>query len=827
MSDSSTVVLFEGGLDVVTPIQNTAPGTLVDCLNYEVGPISGYRRIDGYERFDNYPDGGIGNLYIITVEVTNQDPSYVIPIGSMLYTEEREVMGVIGEPVFSNSVYQYIPARPSAALIAAQNYVGITPSGVNLEVTALSTATDYREAAADAEDFYSTIRDASYNLRIRVNTAPRPIAGVYYGRKSAYAVVDLAVWDFSATAEVLEIGKMYRHNGMPYVLVSFDGAVAYMAEIVGKAGLNTGVAPITYGSLITGASGSEIVGVDTEYPVPADGALYGQPYILQRPDSGLIYQRGYQPQSHSYYITYDTGTEEPGSTITIDLGGGVTVVATVVSYTVDEGSFGAGDAAGTIYFYVTGVSTSSAWDGVIDVGAEFNNGGSAVGEVVSSGVALWAGTGGLRYVDDDKLALTHYVWGTYNFKATEGHQMVFATNGFTRAGWIDETSQVYGNVYTQADTTKDNPKYVAFHAGQRLMLGFETGSVQLSAVTQPLNFSGLDGAVEIGNGDSCTGLLEATGDSTLVYGPRTIRRVIGEGSTLALRTVSASAGAFDYTATSVAGAFLHTNQNGICTLDQTSAYGDFRNAAISGAIDTWLTPRIVQDTSTIELGGVVCAFPVRAKNQYRLFLGDGSVISMAVTTKGPQPMNTNYKPSANALRVPLAWSSSVATDGTEYLLAVWDQRRAMEGDRGVVEDLPSNNIIYRLDRGWGFDGLAFSSYMDTAYMFNEDPMFLTISKAVLYGLGYGMSNLLLKTSNVEDSFGQSFEVTNQDISAPRNPEIMYKSLSNVLGEIDHANWGRAIKLRFISKFGMGSEETEPPHILQSVRLFVQTDGIGE
>ena len=41
-----------GGLDIVTPYYNLAPGTLIECLNYECRPEGGYRRIDGYSLFD-------------------------------------------------------------------------------------------------------------------------------------------------------------------------------------------------------------------------------------------------------------------------------------------------------------------------------------------------------------------------------------------------------------------------------------------------------------------------------------------------------------------------------------------------------------------------------------------------------------------------------------------------------------------------------------------------------------------------------------------------------------------------------------------------------
>lgn len=47
-----TVIPLDGGLDLQTAPQAAVPGTLIDCQNYEVALQKGYRRIDGYEKFD-------------------------------------------------------------------------------------------------------------------------------------------------------------------------------------------------------------------------------------------------------------------------------------------------------------------------------------------------------------------------------------------------------------------------------------------------------------------------------------------------------------------------------------------------------------------------------------------------------------------------------------------------------------------------------------------------------------------------------------------------------------------------------------------------------
>ena len=42
-------VALDQGLDTTAPPLMAKPGTLIDCLNYEMTNHVGYRRIDGYE----------------------------------------------------------------------------------------------------------------------------------------------------------------------------------------------------------------------------------------------------------------------------------------------------------------------------------------------------------------------------------------------------------------------------------------------------------------------------------------------------------------------------------------------------------------------------------------------------------------------------------------------------------------------------------------------------------------------------------------------------------------------------------------------------------
>lgn len=54
---------FQGGLDLISPAIGADPGSMAECLNFEVAVGGGYRRIDGVERFDGQSrphEGGTG-----------------------------------------------------------------------------------------------------------------------------------------------------------------------------------------------------------------------------------------------------------------------------------------------------------------------------------------------------------------------------------------------------------------------------------------------------------------------------------------------------------------------------------------------------------------------------------------------------------------------------------------------------------------------------------------------------------------------------------------------------------------------------------------------
>lgn len=64
-----------GGLDQVSPALSVRPGFALEAVNYEPGVFGGYKRIDGYERFDGRTSPSAGTYYYTTYTPTASAPA--------------------------------------------------------------------------------------------------------------------------------------------------------------------------------------------------------------------------------------------------------------------------------------------------------------------------------------------------------------------------------------------------------------------------------------------------------------------------------------------------------------------------------------------------------------------------------------------------------------------------------------------------------------------------------------------------------------------------------------------------------------------------------
>ena len=846
MADSLLPIPLNRGLDLVTPQLMVEPGSLIDCLNYEMTDTAGYRRIDGYEQYDGFPNGDLNEYYIISLGYEDS-----IDLGTVIYRETagggRVAVGVVVgsngggsysivvyrtpldfvfEPSFlslSDGLGYLLLSNNSDALLIngdGTELMGnfyIIDGGVEVSITIDSLPISGSSAASDPQDYLDNLRNYSAVLRAGVLAAPGPIAGLYWFEDRLLVAVNATRLVGSSQPP---LGEHILWNGAFYTVIKVTNAGGGNFNIYVRP---TGETDVTVNDTIqgvdlTGASTSSYGSADADSAAEADDADSEYAYLGYFNNTNTSLERGFTyltpAQAFSYNNGSLAGTLPPP--VTLDsasyyyvVGAGTTVLKVkLTAVTVDDGSFNTNDAQGSAQVEV--VEVLSGVRDYISAGDKLHKeypttGSSRVLDIqAAASPALLAGTGLLDAYN------TRYVWGSFNFYGQASSLTAYGANGALRAFWATQTG--YGNITSIPEEDKDRPKYLSFHAN-KLALAFQKGSVMLSVVGEPYNFLGTDGALEIATGDDITGMVEAPGETLAVFGRTSIRKITGSSdSDTVLGTIAGNAGAFDYTVVLVGANAVFAGLNGISTLEQTAAYGDFLGEKVSAKISPWLRPKLASSYLGFEQGGAACAFPVRSKNQYRLVLRTGQVVVVTFTEEGPKITFSNWTTSGNLPRIPYAWSSEVSNDNKEKLHVRW------EGTTLAKQ-------CYQLDSGWGFNGLTFNHYFDTAHVFNKQGSeAMGIEKVRLYGQGHGVATLNVKSSGIEHDFNQGYHNAIQDISMPATLELLTGTMHPVTSIIDQANWGLGIKLRIQGSNGENTSLIEPSHICQVFVLHTRTEG---
>ena len=225
---------------------------------------------------------------------------------------------------------------------------------------------------------------------------------------------------------------------------------------------------------------------------------------------------------------------------------------------------------------------------------------------------------------------SRYLFITTNFYGDKDWDSMYGVNGVDRA--FAYNGEYFYNIYTQPDLEKDRPRHVANHH-LHLALGYDQGRVDISVAGQPYNFNGAEGASTWAIGDQVVGLLPLSGMILGIFGNKSVHGLAGTTvDNFTTQVISAKRGAIEYTIADM-GYPVYANSYGIYTLAQIQQYGDYAGTPMSDPVSPWFKDRLLRkNTSSKE---VVCAWPVRTSNQYRLAFRDGYVVSMTMDdTKG-------------------------------------------------------------------------------------------------------------------------------------------------------------------------------------------------
>lgn len=854
MADSILPVLFNRGLDTVTPPLMAEAGSLIDCLNYEITDIIGYRRIDGWENYDGFPNGNVTEFFRIDITATvGAEQSLIVP-GSIIVRSESGLnpvaIGVVVGGPFPTNLYDIVPFQNTDSFIVNEEFLlyqdGVAfvqlQSNLGLlkiigDIASLgSTFTIYPPAGGaidasvgaslteggilmNAQDYINTLRTYAASLRATVSPAPGPVAGLYWFEDRLFAAINAIRFAITvADPDPAPLaGMRFRHNGIVYrvgkVVLEEDLASnvygVYVYPIGTHATVNNNIDEITVAGVFVKTWG-------TTTSVTADNSEHAFIGYFHNPDTHITGGFTYVSSATTFNFTNGTYTaSEFGPPPTFDEAGmyyavsgdGNVVQVRLTNQQFDSGEFTLGTAAGMATVVV--VSSIAGTKDYIRTGdvihSVYPTTGSSAVMTVGSTISLGTAAGTLA-LDRNS---SRYQWISGNFFANSESLSAYGTTGAGPAFWVNTLG--FGNITTGIDASIDIPKYVAKHVS-KLALGYARGSVLLSVAGEPHNFLGVAGAIEIAVGDNITGLIEMPGETLAVFGRRSIRKITGYTATdTTLGTISANTGCFDYTAVLIGQDAVYTGVHGITTLQQTASYGDFLGQRLSDSVSNWLRPKLVAGFRALEQGGTVCAYPVRYKNQYRLVLASGDIVVVTITTDGPKISKINLGLTGE-VNIPYAWSSEIDQRGKERVHVTWNTR-------------PRSAQVIELESGWGFNGRTFRHFFDMAHWFNKNgATYGGIERVRLHGQGYGASTLDVKTSGIEEDYKQDYHTTIQDISMPRNLETLYDALFPVTSIVDQASWGLGIKMRIGGTTSENTTLTEPPHICQAAVLHVRTDG---
>lgn len=870
-----SIIQLTSGLDLSSPKMLAEPGSMIDCLNYELVDFLGYRRISGYARYDgNVCMADIPRAIVYTGLVTisaGTPPSFE----SNTFFEDADGT-ITGFLFYGEEVILPGPDQFQATFVS---FAG------GSQVTANFGTWEFKSSTIDLEEGTITqeqLKAIDSALRGLVAPLPATAVGLQWHRNNLYAVVPQLMIPYEASNNNQVIN--YTIGATLTTTLGSGTAILRDKIIAVPAGASTPES----GWLIVQdlASGSLEALVDDTYVLGGAvtvgvGSVRHQAtnlkgmastacsiYRAQRSSlfnrSKLFVTPGWieQPQSYTATITLSgittplkalrRGSTELESTYYFD-DGVDTREAQLLDWYLIAGSYEVGDAVLALQFVYPGGDVTTSFDLYADMAATIK-----LGDVTTRMT--------LNYLPGFpalNAASSRYQFKNANFYSSDSTDAIYGANGAGRAFVMGGATAAMSFIYTQADATLDNPRHVENHA-YHLALGFQPGSVQLSVVGQPTNFSGLEGASEFGVGDILTGLMTTAGSTLAIFCSSSIHSIVGAVvDSFSLQIIAPKTGCVEYSLADI-GEPVYLDARGVCTLATSANYGDFADGRMSTKVSSFLRRKLKKGLiGTNNASGVACAIPVREKNQYRVFFNDGTVLTMTFKGRDAEPGftlqryfmyqgeifndNVSGTPAVYILQedgdriyqengefyiildpavppartrpamVPFAWTSEVDDGGREYIFTSHYNEDAMS----------TSDYVYALECGDSFDGTYIPHHTTLNWYFADNPsQFQTLHSIRLHGLSLGVASINVQAAGAQNNlaFGTTaLSTTPTPINLPRNPTDIVSEFQPVTNRTDIAARGLAIQLKF-SGSNTNFDIIEPSHVAQVLVTYSTPDG---
>ena len=647
---------FAGGLDLVSPPLTIDAGKCISINNYECNALGGYRRIDGYERFDGRPSPSAQSYYYCPCTF-----SAAVTVGQ---TITGATSAATGKVLQVESTYLIID-RVTGTFVLENFKVGGVVKGA---LTILPSKDGHPTGIGHATALGLVADD--YRADITAVTGSGVLRGVCMYKGIAYAFRDNAagtavdIWKSTSTGWQ----QITLFKSLPFKTCTVDvldgvvinqknsGATATVKRQVIETSQNLEDLDATSDSTITMGLGSHTFTTQT-------GKAYvaGQAILITASASPTNYMNGtvtsYSANQIVINITNKTGSGTYSQWA---------LHSDPINIRSDTGRF--------IVTSVTGTWTSNVADtirvGIIDIAVVDNPSGNPVTQIS----ILQGG---------------NYQFVQHNFSAASDGKKLYGADSLNRAFEFD--GDVYIPIRTQI--TIDAPTTIAAVNGQLALSYF--GTVIFSAVGNPHDFRttslGFQDVQEFG--DTITGMSPIVGGVLAVACRDSFWQVSVDSQTSLYKAelISPDIGAIHYGLMNL-GALYSFDDKGIIRIVPSYVFGGFEHDTISRAIQ----PVIDRFREKI-----VATAVYKSKNQVRFYANDGTGIIMTmtsgVTQTGAATTGHDFSQFTYPINISYAWSGEDASGRDIVLL----------GDE--------DGYVYVANTGSSFDGEPIQAYIRTAF----------------------------------------------------------------------------------------------------------------
>ena len=393
-----------------------------------------------------------------------------------------------------------------------------------------------------------------------------------------------------------------------------------------------------------------------------------------------------------YHIRFDTGTGAFTEGLIVT-GGTSGATATIDKLGLQTGTFGSGDAVGTLV--LSGVV------GSFQSGETITDSSTGSATSISATILTRLEPGG------------RFEFVTDNFGGHTSTRKMYGVDGVSHGFEYD--GAVFVPVYT--GMTTDTPFHVAVHH-KHLFYQFSGGSNQHSSIGLPYQWSAVTGAAEISTGDDLVGYSSLPGGLLAIFSRNHTHILYGTSSAdWVLKEHSSDSGAIEWSPQNM-GWPIVLDDRGVMDMRATLNYGDFKSATLSERVQPIIDAKKSLVTDSIR---------VRSKDQYRIFFSDNTCLLLGVS-KGKSL-------GFFLLDLGLVVRCSCSTEdssGNEILFFGSD-----------------DGYVYQMDTGTSFDGGVVAAYVRLPYYHMGDPRRRKRTKRAILEVA--------ATVNTSLSFLQSFD----------------------------------------------------------------------